>query len=93
MTDLSLSFVVSSEALFQEVNGETVILDLKSEQYFSLDTVGTRVWQLLETGASIERILQLLLEEYEVDGSVLQSDVLELINSLENEGLVSPAPA
>mgnify|MGYP006989108404 CR=1 FL=1 len=34
---------VSSEAIAQEVSGETVILDLKSEQYFSLDTVGTRV--------------------------------------------------
>ena len=34
----------SQEAIGQEVRGETVILDLASEEYFSLDEVGTRVW-------------------------------------------------
>ncbi len=82
---------VSSEAIAQEVSGETVILDLKSEQYFSLDTVGTRVWQLLQGSSHIEEIYQQLLEEYEVEPSRLRTDLEDLLTALEQEGLISLA--
>ena len=45
---------ISEDVLFQEVGGETVLLDLASEQYFGLDAVGTRIWQLLGEGADRE---------------------------------------
>ena len=48
---------VSTEVIAQEVSGETVLLDLKSEQYFSLDVVGTRIWQLLNEGVAIDQIM------------------------------------
>lgn len=82
---------VSSEAIAQEVSGETVILDLKSEQYFSLDTVGTRVWQLLQASSHIEEIYQQLLEEYDVEPSRLRTDLEDLLTALEKEGLISLA--
>lgn len=82
---------VSSEAIAQEVSGETVILDLKSEQYFSLDTVGTRVWQLLQASSHIEEIYQQLLEEYDVEPARLRTDLEDLLTALEKEGLISLA--
>ena len=36
---------ISPDVLSQEVNGETVLLDLEGESYFGLNEVGTRVWQ------------------------------------------------
>jgi len=41
---------IATEVLSQEVNGETVLLDLTGECYFSLNQVGTRIWQLLKSG-------------------------------------------
>jgi hypothetical protein len=38
-------FSISSEVLSQEVNGETVLLDLEGESYFGLSEVGTHIWQ------------------------------------------------
>jgi hypothetical protein len=45
------SIKISKEVLSQELAGETVLLDMASEGYFGLDAVGTRVWQLLQSGA------------------------------------------
>ena len=45
---------LSSEALFQDISGEGVILDLKSSSYFGLDEVGVRLWQLLQSDASLQ---------------------------------------
>jgi hypothetical protein len=81
---------VSTEAIAQEVSGETVILDLKSEQYFSLDTVGTRIWQLLqESPKKLEDVHTQLLEEYDVEPDRLKADLEDLISSLVKEELVT----
>ena len=80
---------ISEEALSQEVNGETVILDLKSESYFGLDEVGTRVWQLLQEHEDVQKVFDAMLEEFDVDANTLASDMKNLINDLIEKGLIS----
>lgn len=82
---------ISEEVLFQEVSGEAVLLDLKSEQYFGLDKVGTHVWQLLNENLPEESIVDQLLERYEVDRQTLENDVSQLLAQLEKAGLVNKA--
>jgi chromosome condensin MukBEF MukE localization factor len=80
--------LVSDQVLFQEVGGETVLLDLASEQYFGLDEVGTRVWQLLNKGQSLDEIVNALVAEYEVERERLEADVRALLDSLREAGLI-----
>jgi hypothetical protein len=79
---------ISEEVLFQEVSGETVLLDLASEQYFGLDAVGTRVWQLIGAGATAEGVVDTLLTEYEIGRETLAADVAELLDKLAEAGLI-----
>ena len=79
---------ISEEALSQEVNGETVILDLKSESYFGLDEVGTRIWQLLQEHGDVQKTFEIMLEEYDVDAEQLEMDINELLEKLVSSGLV-----
>ena len=44
--NLNQTITLSPDVISQEVSGETVLLDLESENYFGLDAVGTRIWQL-----------------------------------------------
>ena len=81
-------FKTSRDVLFQEVGGETVLLDLASEQYFGLDAVGTRVWQLLNEGLGQGETVDTLLDEYEVERERLEADVRELLASLLDAGLI-----
>ena len=80
---------ISEEALYQEVNGETVILDLKSESYFGLDEVGTRIWQLLSEYGNIQRTYDTMLEEYDVQPDQLKTDIDALVGNLKEAGLVT----
>ena len=80
---------ISKEVLAQELAGETVLLDLASESYFGLDVVGTRVWQLLESGTAREELTDILLHEYEVEREVLENDVSELLDRLHDAGLIT----
>lgn len=91
---LNLVVRLSPDALFQELGGEAVILDLASSTYFGLDAVGTRLWALLQQDASATRACELLLQEFEVDAASLEQDIAELLQQLADAGLVqleSPA--
>lgn len=77
---------VPSKVIFRELLGEAVVLNLGNEKYYSLDDIGTRVWQLLTGSATIEQAYQALLVEYDVEPDVLRKDLDDILNRLlENE--------
>ncbi len=82
---------ISKEVLAQELAGETVLLDLGSDTYFGLDAVGTRVWQLLQEGLDASAMVATLLEEYAVEREVLKKDIAELLDRLQQAGLIKIA--
>lgn len=82
------TFRISEEVLFQEVSGESVLLDLASESYFGLDPVGTRIWALLNEDKSVGQVLDALLEEYEVGLGTLEADLEELLDKMLAAGLI-----
>ena len=84
-------FSIPGDVLFQDVSGETVLLDMDSEQYFGLDEVGTRIWAMLNEGRAAGQIVDMLLEEYEVERVSLEADVNELLTSLLEAGLIEKA--
>ena len=83
---------VSADALFQELEGETVLLNLHNENYYGLDDVGTRVWQLLHEHGDVEPLIATMLTEYDVGEATLRQDVEALIAELLEAGLVTETP-
>jgi len=79
-----------SDSVFaQEVDGEMVLLDMNSENYFGLDEVGTSIWQAIEAeDGMLERVLGVLLDEYDVAEDILRQDLLAFVEKLTQSGLV-----
>jgi len=91
--ELSLrdSMVIPEDVLFRELDGESVLLNLKTGTYFGLDPVGTRMWQLIAEQRSLARVLDALAGEYDADRGVLETDLLELSRRLCASGLCAVA--
>jgi hypothetical protein len=81
--------IISAAVLSQEVNGDTVLLDLQGEGYFGLNHVGSRIWQLLEKECCLEDILEVLEDEFDAPRAQLEADVGELLNRLSNAGIIT----
>jgi len=86
--NLNQTIALSPDVISQEVSGETVLLDLESENYFGLDEVGTRIWQLIKETNDLNAIYNTLLDEYEVSGDRLQQDLNVLLTEIEDLGLI-----
>ena len=86
-------FAVHPSVICRELSGETVLLNLESGVYYGLDAVGTRVWQLLQQGKTIDGVCDVMLEEYDVTPDVLRDDVSRLVSELRERGIVLPGKA
>ena len=78
----------SPDQVSSEVDGETVSLNLRSGVYYSLNAVGSRIWQLLQESRSVRDIRAAIEREYEVDAERCERDVLRLLNELDAKGLI-----
>ena len=72
----------------QEVDGEMVLLDMNSENYFGLDEVGTAIWQAIQDKENLKEVFEVLLEQYEVEEDVLKKDIVTFVEKLEESGLI-----
>ena len=83
------NITLAPDVLLQELAGESVLLNLNSEEYFGLDEVGSRMLSVLTDSASIQQASDRLLEEYEVEPEKLHQDLIELIKKMVDHGLVT----
>jgi coenzyme PQQ synthesis protein D (PqqD) len=83
--------MIAQDTLINIIEGESVLLNLKSESYFGLDPVGTRMWTLLANSDSIQSAYDALLDEYDVDADKLRLDMQDLIEKLIANGLMEVA--
>ena len=78
---------INEEVLFQELQGEAVLLNLKSGVYLGLDAVGTRIWNLLQRHHVLQEVRDAMLQEYEVSADQCERDLLRLVGEMEQQGL------
>jgi hypothetical protein len=79
---------INPDVLFQELQGEAVLLNEKTGVYLRLNPVGTRVWELLEQNQPLSGILSALLKDYEVTEERLTQDLFNLIHEMVDNDLI-----
>ena len=73
---------MEEDILVREIEDESVILNLNDESYYGLDDIGTHFWNVVTSSASIQSALEKLVDEYEVDESVLKKDLAKWLQTL-----------
>jgi Coenzyme PQQ synthesis protein D (PqqD) len=83
---------IAPDVMIQEVGGESVLLDLKTERYLGLNEVGTRMWQALSESDSIRAAYDTLQAEYDVTPQQLEQDLRDLLDRLLENALITTEP-
>jgi coenzyme PQQ synthesis protein D (PqqD) len=72
----------------QQAAGQWVLLDVSTGQYYSLDQVGGRIWQLCDGTRSVRQIAEVVCDEYDAAGQSVEDDVAGLVSELVGESLL-----
>lgn len=81
--------VISENVLHQPLDGESVLLDIAGGNYYGLNEVGSRIWDLMQDGHSFSSIVEILMGEYSVGEAVLLRDIRQFLTQLEDTGIIS----
>lgn len=90
---LDTNLAVCAHVLAREFDGAMTMLNSRSEQYFSLDDVGTLMWDAIVQTQSLREAHRRLMEEFDVDPVQLEEDLLTFAYELIEEGLLTVAEA
>ncbi len=85
---LRSTVVVSPHQVSTSLGHEAVILGADAGEYFGLNEVGARVWELVQQPVQVSQICAALCAEYEVQPAECERDVLELLGELRAKGLL-----
>jgi Coenzyme PQQ synthesis protein D (PqqD) len=77
------------EVAAKVIDGEAIIIRLSDGTYFSLNSAGSLVWELIEQRKTIEAIRATLLARYDVREEEVGRDVTRLADELLREHLVT----
>ena len=87
-TGILVKLTVNPNVIFEELEGQTVLLQLEGGVYYRLNGSGSRIWELIQEHGDLEKIHSTLENEYHVDAETARRDVARLVADLEGRGLV-----
>jgi len=81
----------SDTAMSRDLDGEVVILDIPSGNYFALNEVGALVWDQLEDDTDRETLVTAVTGAFDVDVETAATDIDALLEQLTEAGLILDA--
>ena len=93
MEALEKCFFKKDSCVTREIAGETIIVPIKDrvgdlDSIYTLNEVGTLIWQLIDGQRNIGEIVQSVRQAYEVEGEEVTKDAVDFLSSLEKAGLI-----
>ena len=72
-----------------DLDGEKVMMNLDKGEYFMMNEVGSRIWEIINESINVKGIIEALRSEYEVDEETCKDTVIEFLGRLNDAELIS----
>lgn len=79
--------------LASKVEEEIILMSMEDDAYITLNPVASRIWELLESPRTLEELVALLMEEFEVGEEDCQRDVRDFLEDMSNRRLIREVEA
>jgi coenzyme PQQ synthesis protein D (PqqD) len=80
------------EIVHSAIDGEVVMMSIDQGEYFGLDAIGSRIWNLLEKPTRLGELCRLLADTFDVDAERCRREVAGFLGDIEKCGLIRIAP-
>ena len=83
--------VNKANVVSEKFDDEVVIINLDSGNYYSLEGVGFNIWSIIEKGASLDKIVDWVMSQYDSSNAEeINKLVSQFVAELHKEGLIIP---
>lgn len=85
---METTIVQSPGNIISDMDGETVMMSIDNGKYYNLGTIGGSIWELIIKPISINKLISKLTNEFDVENSECQKEVIPFLEQLLNEKLI-----
>lgn len=78
----------SKDQVAADMDGEIAMMSIDSGKYHNLNSTGSRIWELVEKPCSVSEMCQKLGTEFDVSPDQCESEVIQYLKDMIDEGLV-----
>lgn len=78
----------SADISARKLGDETIVLSLATSRYFAITGVGRRVFELLTEERSMDQLVEVIVDEYDVTTAVARRDVEAFVDRLRSAQLL-----
>jgi hypothetical protein len=78
----------AEQVIAQKAANDVVLFNMEDGNYYSLNEIGGRIWDLCDGSRSVSQLVALLASEYEADCEDIEKDVTDLLEGLHNGRLI-----
>lgn len=86
--DLQTTVVRNEEIIFSDMDDETVMMSMEKGEYYGINPVGRRIWELLETPVTVAGICEVLCDEYNVSPEQCFKEVLAFLARMSEKDII-----
>lgn len=88
-----LVYSCSEDVLESSIDNEIVLMSISTGEYYGLDEIGSRIWEMLTaTPMTLSSLCQALQVEFDVDEVACQTDTAQFLQDVVEQGLVKELP-
>ncbi|MDF1572513.1 MAG: PqqD family peptide modification chaperone [Bacteroidales bacterium] len=73
---------------FSKIDEEIIMLNVNKGEYYALNDVASRIWEMIDTPVQVNDLLNKLIEEYEIDTQTCQQDTLRCLEDFRNKSII-----
>jgi Coenzyme PQQ synthesis protein D (PqqD) len=77
------------ETIVSDMDGDTVMMSIQNGKYYNLGSIGGIIWNKIIDPISINKVVEELTLEFEIDKNECEMQVISFIQSLYDEKLIT----
>jgi hypothetical protein len=90
---MSIQYQKDPSMVGRKIADEFILVPIKQNAgdiqcMYSLNSVGARIWELIDGHATVDEITSVIVQEYEVETPQAKTDVIEFLEQMKEVGAV-----
>jgi len=86
--DMSSVIKKRDDLVSAPIDKETALMSIEQGNYYGIDEVGTRIWEIISDETTVSDLCGKLLDEFEVDEETCREETLRFLEDLASEKLI-----
>lgn len=86
--DINSAVARNEGIIFSNMDEETVMMSIEKGEYYGVNPVGRRIWELLETPVTVSAMCDTLCGEYNIEPEQCSKDVLAFLEQLSAKDVI-----